>query len=90
MTIVMFCLWGLGAKAGYDVSAERQHQDTGRALSANVLSFGGIVFGSFNGVSNVLHDARFELTLATYSGPSSLRTTTAVCLPTFRHGRYSA
>lgn len=50
VTIVMLCLWGLGAKAGFNVSAERQLQATGRDLSADVLSFGGIVFGSFNGV----------------------------------------
>ncbi|KAF8974249.1 permease for cytosine/purines, uracil, thiamine, allantoin-domain-containing protein [Flammula alnicola] len=49
LTIVMIFLWALGSKAGFDVSGERIHQETGRALSASVLSFGGIVFGSFNG-----------------------------------------
>jgi len=56
VTFVMLCLWGLGAKAGFDVSAERQLQATGRSLSADVLSFGGIVFGSFNGWSVVAAD----------------------------------
>lgn len=51
LTIVMLCLWGLGAKAGFDVAGEKARQDTGRSLSADVLSFGGIVFGSFSGVS---------------------------------------
>lgn len=48
--IVMLFLWGLGGRAGYDINAQKPLEDTGRALSADVLSFGGIVFGSFTGV----------------------------------------
>lgn len=47
--IVMF-LWGLGGHAGFDITAQKPHEDMGRALSADILSFGGIVFGSFTGV----------------------------------------
>lgn len=48
--IVMLFLWGLGGKAGYDISMQKASEDTGRALSADILTFGGIVFGSFTGV----------------------------------------
>ena len=47
--IIMF-LWGLGGHAGFDINAQKPLEDTGRALSADVLSFGGIVFGSVTGV----------------------------------------
>ena len=49
-SIVMLFLWGLGGKAGFDMDAQKPLEDTGKALSADVLSFGGIVFGSFTGV----------------------------------------
>ena len=51
-TIVMLFLWGLAGHAGIDISAQKAYEDTGRNLSADVLSFGGIVFGSFTGVSS--------------------------------------
>lgn len=47
----MLFLWGLGGHAGFDINAQKPLEDTGRNLSADVLSFGGIVFGSFTGVS---------------------------------------
>lgn len=50
-SVIMLFLWGLGGKAGYDINAQKSVEDTGRALSADILSFGGIVFGSFTGVS---------------------------------------
>ncbi|KAH7913882.1 permease for cytosine/purines, uracil, thiamine, allantoin-domain-containing protein [Hygrophoropsis aurantiaca] len=59
-TIMLF-LWGLGAKAGYDVNAQKAYQDTGKALSADVLSFGGIVFGSFSGWAPVAADYNCRL-----------------------------
>jgi hypothetical protein len=49
--IVMMFLWGLGGHAGFDISAQKASEDTGRNLSGDVLSFGGIVFGSVTGVS---------------------------------------
>jgi purine-cytosine permease-like protein len=49
-SVIMLFLWGLGGKAGYDINAQKPLEDTGRALSADILSFGGIVFGSFSGV----------------------------------------
>lgn len=51
VTIIMLMLWGLGGKAGYDINAQKPLEDTGRDLAADILSFGGIVFGSFSGVS---------------------------------------
>jgi len=54
--VVMLFLWGLGAKAGFDLSAEAAHEDTGRSLSSDILSFGGIVFGSFTGWGPVVAD----------------------------------
>lgn len=51
--IVMLFLWGLGGKAGYDISAQNPIEDTGKSLSADILSFGGIVFGSFTGVGAI-------------------------------------
>jgi hypothetical protein len=49
-------LYGLGGKAGYHPSAQKPMEDTGRALSADVLSFGGIIYGSFSGVRDGLID----------------------------------
>lgn len=51
VTIIMLMLWGLGGKAGYDINAQKPLEDAGRDLAADILSFGGIVFGSFSGVS---------------------------------------
>lgn len=50
LIIVMLCLWGLGAHAGFDLTTQKSKEDTGRVLSADVLSFGGIILGSFTGV----------------------------------------
>lgn len=51
ITLVMLFLWGLGGKAGFDINAQKSVEDTGKSLSSDILSFGGIVFGSFTGVS---------------------------------------
>ena len=51
ITLVMLFLWGLGGKAGFDINAQKSIEDTGKSLSSDILSFGGIVFGSFTGVS---------------------------------------
>jgi hypothetical protein len=53
-SVIMLFLWGLGGKAGYDINAQKPFEDTGRALSADILSFGGIVFGSFSGVRTAI------------------------------------
>lgn len=52
--VIMLFLWGLGARAGFDIGAQKADEDTGRNLSADILSFGGIVFGSVSGVSLVV------------------------------------
>ena len=61
--IVMLCLWGLAGHAGFDISAQRALEDKGKSLSADVLSFGGIVFGSFSGVRARSHFIRFKLSV---------------------------
>lgn len=49
--VIMLFLVGLGGKAGYHADAQKASEDTGKALSSDILSFGGIIFGSFSGVS---------------------------------------
>lgn len=61
ITIVMLFLWGLGAKAGFDINAQKSIEDTGKSLSSDILSFGGIVFGSFTGWSPVAADYNCRL-----------------------------
>ncbi|KAF8990473.1 cytosine-purine permease [Cyathus striatus] len=56
LTIVMLFLWGLGAKVGFDLGQESVQEDAGRTLSADVLSFGGIVFSSFTGWAPIAAD----------------------------------
>ncbi|KAI6135916.1 permease for cytosine/purines, uracil, thiamine, allantoin-domain-containing protein [Pisolithus sp. B1] len=58
---IMCCLYGLGGKAGFDTSAQQSVEDTGRALSADILSFGSIVFGSFTGWAPVAADYNVRL-----------------------------
>jgi hypothetical protein len=53
LTCMLF-LCGLGGKAGYDINAQKPLEDTGHALSADILSFGGIVFGLFTGVGLII------------------------------------
>lgn len=56
----MLFLWGLGGKAGFDVDAAKATEPTGRDLSAGIISFGGIVFGSFSGVRSSLTSAEVQ------------------------------
>ncbi|EPQ50102.1 purine-cytosine permease [Gloeophyllum trabeum ATCC 11539] len=63
--IVMLFLWGLGGRAGFDIGAQKGLEDHGRALSADVLSFGGIVFGSFTGWAPVAADYNCRLPVST-------------------------
>ncbi|KAG1779632.1 permease for cytosine/purines, uracil, thiamine, allantoin-domain-containing protein [Suillus placidus] len=60
-SVIMLFLWGLGGKAGYDINTQKPLEDTGRALSADILSFGGIVFGSFSGWAPVAADYNCRL-----------------------------
>ncbi|KAG7445491.1 uncharacterized protein BT62DRAFT_987266 [Guyanagaster necrorhizus] len=41
LLVVMFLLWGLGGHTGFDIQAQKSAEESGRALTANVLSFGG-------------------------------------------------
>ncbi|KZT08643.1 uncharacterized protein LAESUDRAFT_735810 [Laetiporus sulphureus 93-53] len=67
MSIVMLFLWGLGGHAGFDIKTQKVHEDTGRALSSNILSFGGIIFGSFSGWAPVAADYNCRLPAETSS-----------------------
>ncbi|KAF9235053.1 permease for cytosine/purines, uracil, thiamine, allantoin-domain-containing protein [Melanogaster broomeanus] len=58
---IMCCLWGLGGKAGFDAGAQVSFEDSGRALSADIFGFGGIVFGSFSGWAPVAADYNVRL-----------------------------
>lgn len=60
-------LYGLGGKAGYHPSAQKPEEDTGRDLAAGVLSFGGIIFGSFTGWAPVAADYNVRLPVETSS-----------------------
>lgn len=50
---VMLCLWGLGASTGFHSSLEKQI-DVGRALAADILCFGAIVFASASAVCHCI------------------------------------
>ncbi|KAH7907851.1 cytosine-purine permease [Hygrophoropsis aurantiaca] len=63
--IIMLMLYGLGGKAGYDIQAQKAKQDTGKALTADVLGFGGIVFGAVTGWSPVAADYNCRLPVDT-------------------------
>ena len=58
---IMCCLYGLGGKAGYDVNAQKSLEDTGRALSADVLGYGGIIFGALTGWAPIAADYNVRL-----------------------------
>ena len=62
---IMCCLYGLGSKAGYDVNAQKPLEDTGRALSADILGFGAIIFGSVAGWAPVAADYNVRLPVDT-------------------------
>ncbi|KAI0778628.1 cytosine-purine permease [Trametes elegans] len=78
--IIMF-LWGLGGHAGFDVSAQTPREDTDRALSADILSFGGIVFGSFTGWAPVAADYNCKLPVNTSSTKVFLLTFFGLWIP---------
>ncbi|KAF8171960.1 permease for cytosine/purines, uracil, thiamine, allantoin-domain-containing protein [Mycena galopus ATCC 62051] len=59
--IVMLFLLGLGGHAGFDINAQKDFEDTGKALSSDILSFGGIVFGSVAGWAPVAADYNCRL-----------------------------
>ncbi|KAJ7241711.1 cytosine-purine permease [Mycena haematopus] len=59
--IVMLFLLGLGGHAGFEINAQKQFEDTGKALSSDILSFGGIVFGSVAGWAPVAADYNCRL-----------------------------
>ncbi|KAJ7643966.1 purine-cytosine permease [Roridomyces roridus] len=65
--IVMLFLLGLGARAGYEIDAQKPFEDTGKSLSSDVLSFGGIIFGSVAGWAPVAADYNVRLPANTSS-----------------------
>lgn len=77
ISVVMLFLWGLGGHAGFHPSAQKPLEDTGRALSADILSFGGIVFGSFSGVCTTSIYPVGWFLIALFSGHQLQQTTIA-------------
>ena len=63
--VIMCCLYGLGSKAGYDIYAQKPLEDTGRALNADILSFGAIIFGSVASWAPVAADYNVRLPVDT-------------------------
>ncbi|KAJ7095711.1 permease for cytosine/purines, uracil, thiamine, allantoin-domain-containing protein [Mycena belliarum] len=63
--IVMLFLLGLGGLAGFDINAQKQFEDKGKAFSSDILSFGGIVFGSVAGWAPVAADYNCRLPVNT-------------------------
>ncbi|KAL5480473.1 hypothetical protein ACEPAI_1743 [Sanghuangporus weigelae] len=61
ITIIMLMLYGLGGKAGFDINAQKANEDRGTDLAADILSFGGIVFGSFTGWAPIAADYNCRL-----------------------------
>ncbi|KAJ7816968.1 cytosine-purine permease [Mycena olivaceomarginata] len=59
--IVMLSLLGLGGHAGFDINAQKEFEDKAKALSSDILSFGGIVFGSVAGWAPVAADYNCRL-----------------------------
>ncbi|RPD65014.1 cytosine-purine permease [Lentinus tigrinus ALCF2SS1-6] len=78
--IIMF-LWGLGGHAGFDINAQKPLEDKGRALSADILSFGGIVFGSVTGWAPVAADYNCRLPADTPSTKVFLLTFFGLWIP---------
>ncbi|KAF8555380.1 hypothetical protein OG21DRAFT_1507789 [Imleria badia] len=62
---IMCCLYGLGGKAGYDVNAQKSLENTGRAFSADILSFGAIIFASVTGWAPIAADYNVRLPVDT-------------------------
>lgn len=67
LTIIFICLYALGGAAGYDINAQKELEDKGRDLTADILSFGGIVFGSTIGWGPVCADYNCKLPAKTSS-----------------------
>jgi len=67
LTVVFCMMYGLGGKAGYDVQAQKPLEDVGRNRAGDILSFGGIVFGSASGWAPVSADFNVRLPVDTSS-----------------------
>jgi len=67
LTIIFIALFALGGAAGYDLGAQKAFEDTGRDLTGDVLSFGGIIFGSCAGWAPVAADFNCKLPTNTSS-----------------------
>jgi NCS1 nucleoside transporter family len=63
ITIIVIMIYALGGKdpAGYDLVAQSLSEPTGANLAANILSFGGIMFGAVSGWSPVAADFNMRL-----------------------------
>lgn len=63
ITIIIVMIYVLGGKepAGYDLTAQSANEATGANLAADILSFGGIMFGAVSGWSPVAADFNMRL-----------------------------
>ncbi|KAI5481367.1 permease for cytosine/purines uracil thiamine allantoin [Pseudohyphozyma bogoriensis] len=67
LTVIFCMLYGLGSEPGYDLSAQKAYEDTGRNLAGDILSFGGVIFGSAAGWAPVAADFNVKLPANTSS-----------------------
>lgn len=67
LLVVMLMLYGMGGHAGYNVSTQKALEDKGRSYTGDVLSMGGIVFGSCAGWAPVAADYNVRLPANTSS-----------------------
>lgn len=63
ITIIIIMIFVLGGRdpAGYDLTAQSAKEDTGANLAADILSFGGIMFGAVSGWAPVAADFNMRL-----------------------------
>ncbi|KAL5485186.1 hypothetical protein ACEPAI_7828 [Sanghuangporus weigelae] len=80
IAIIMVMLFGLGGKAGFDINAQKAHEDRGVNLTADILNFGGIIFGSF-GWAQVAADYNCRLPSTTSSTKVFLLTFLGLFIP---------
>ncbi|PBK84182.1 cytosine-purine permease [Armillaria gallica] len=82
LLVIMFFLWGLGGHAGLDIQAQKSAEESGRTLTANVISFGAIVFGNTAGWATLSADYNCRLPVNTSATKVFLLTFFGIYVPT--------
>ncbi|KAK0457488.1 cytosine-purine permease [Desarmillaria tabescens] len=80
--VVMFFLWGLGGHAGFGIQAQKSSEESGRTLTASMLSFGGIVFGTTAGWATLSADYNCRLPVNTSATKVFFLTFFGIYIPT--------